>query len=86
MCQDTFKPNQLAAIKKLEAALQSCKRAGLVLAGIDNTLHATVRDDDFADQARSQSSCEAMLERECEGHPLHCTVKDYGCYLDSGAT
>lgn len=28
---DKMKPNQLAALKKLEAALLSCKRAGLVL-------------------------------------------------------
>lgn len=81
---DKLKPNQLAALKKLEAALLSCKRAGLVLAGIDDGLHATVEDAEFIEAAQRDSTCEAMLARNNAGHPLHHSVKHYGCYRDSG--
>jgi len=79
-----MKKNQLAAIKKLEAALLSCKRAGLVLCGIDSNLHVTVDDDALQDEIRSRSSCEAILERANTGHEDTDTVKSYGIYLDSG--
>lgn len=81
---DKLKPNQLAALKKLEAALLSCKRAGLVLAGIDDGLHATVNDGEFIEESRRYSSCEAMLHRNNLDHPLSYNVKHHGCYLDSG--
>ncbi|MBB4867438.1 hypothetical protein HNP46_006351 [Pseudomonas nitritireducens] len=81
-----FTPNQKAAIKKLEAALLSCKRAGLVIVGIDDGLVATMGDESYFDEAQSTSSVEAMLDRmhgrEAETH----AIKSYGIYLDSGAT
>lgn len=79
-----MKKNQLAALKKLEAALLSCKRAGLVLVGIDSNLHVTVADDALQDEIRRRSSCEAILERANTGHEDTDTVKSYGIYLDSG--
>lgn len=81
---DKLKPNQLAALKKLEAALLSCKRAGLVLAGIDDNLLATVEDDEFIEAAQRDSTCEVMLSRNNTNHPLTYTVKHYHCYRDSG--
>lgn len=84
-----MKANQLAAIKKLEAALLSCKRAGLVLVGIDDSLLATVDDDWLENASRRSSACEAVLERHNteylnRGPSLIHSVKDYGCYRDSG--
>lgn len=81
---DKMKPSQLAAIKKLEAALLSVKRAGLVLAGIDDGLIATVEDDAFIHAAQRESTCEAILARCNTGHPLAHSVNHYGCYRDSG--
>lgn len=79
-----MKKNQLAALKKLEAALLSCKRASLVLAGVDNNLHATVNDEAFRIASVTRSRCEAILERGNSGSELHHYVKHYGCYSDSG--
>lgn len=79
-----MKKNQMEAIKKLEAALLSIKRAGLVLVGIDSNLHVTVADDALQDEIRARSSCEAILERANTGHEDTDTVKSYGAYLDSG--
>lgn len=79
-----MRANQEAAIKKLEAALLSCKRAGLVLVGIDSNLHVTVDDEALQDEIRCRSSCEAILERANTGHEDTDTVKSYGIYLDSG--
>lgn len=81
-----LKPNQQAAIKKLEAALLSVKRAGLVLVGIDDVLHITVEDAEFVQAALASSHPEAMTERNNSDHPNHHRVKHYGCYRDSGAT
>lgn len=81
-----FKPNQEAAIKKLEAALLSVKRAGLVLVGIDDSLHITVDDEDLTEAARRDSNVEAVLARNNSGHPGTQHVKHYGCFLDSGGT
>lgn len=83
---DKLKPNQLAALKKLEAALLSVNRAGLVLVGIDDGLHATVEDAEFVEAANRDSAVEAMIDRNNEGHPLHHNVKDYGCFRDSGGS
>lgn len=80
----SMKPNQMAAIKKLESALLSCKRAGLVLVGIDDNLFATVKDHAFQEEMRNKSACEAALERNNAGHELTDTVEHYGAYLDSG--
>lgn len=79
-----LKPNQIAALKKLEAALLSCKRAGLVLAGSDDHLLATVEDNEFIEATLRASTCEAMRARDNAGHPLCHAVKHYGCYRDSG--
>lgn len=79
-----MKKNQLEAIKQLEAALLRVKRAGLVLAGIDDNLHATVEDAEFIDDCRRSSTCESMLVRNNTDHPLHRGVRHYGCYRDSG--
>jgi len=76
--------NQVEAIKQLEAALQLCKRAGLVLVGIDSDLFATVADKSFHAECRSQSSCEAMLNRSNCDHPGTVTVETHQVYLDSG--
>lgn len=79
-----MKANQQAAIKKLEAALLSCKRAGLVLAGIDDNLFVTVDDAEFKASIKLSSACEVMLERHNTGHQKTESVKHYGCYRDSG--
>lgn len=79
-----MKPNQIAALKKLEAALLCVKRAGLVLVGIDDGLHAAVEDAEFIEAALRDSAVEAMLERNNESHALHHVVKHYGCFRDSG--
>lgn len=79
-----MKPNQLAAIKKLEAALLSIKRAGLSMVGIDDSLFASLNDDDLAAESRRWSACEAVLERANTGHKGTASVKHYGVYLDSG--
>lgn len=79
-----MKPNQLAALKKLEASLLAVKRAGLVLCGIDNSLHATVADGSFEETAASSSACEAMLARANDSHSLYREIKHYGSYRDSG--
>lgn len=79
-----MKKNQISAIKKLEAALLSIKRAGLVLAGSDDGLLVTVEDQEFIDEALRTSTCEAIRARCNSGHPLAEDVKHYGCYRDSG--
>lgn len=79
-----MKANQFAAIKKLEAALLSCKRAGLTICGIDDNLFITVNDEAFANASLSQSGCEAMLQRANSGDTNTETVKHYGVYSDSG--
>lgn len=81
-----MKTNQIAAFKKLEAAFLSCKRAGLVMCGIDDSIYVTVDDDDFDDQVRERSSPEAMLNRSNSGHEDTETIRTYGVYRDSGAT
>lgn len=79
-----MKKNQLEAIKQLEAALLRIKRAGLVIVGIDDTLHVTVADDALQAEMNARSACEAILERNNTGHENTDTVKHYGVYLDSG--
>lgn len=77
---------QLDAIKQLEAALLACKRSGLVLAGIDTSIFATVADNAFRAECRSLSACEAMLNRSNDDHAGTITVETHKVYLDSGAT
>lgn len=79
-----MKKNQLEAIKQLEAALLRIKRAGLVMVGIDDTLHVTVADDALQAEMNARSGCEAIFERSNTGHENTDTVKHYGVYLDSG--
>ena len=79
-----MKPNQLAAIKKLEAALLSIKRAGLVLVGIDDNVYASVNDEALENEMRRSSSCEAILARSNSDHDGTTHVRHYGCYRDSG--
>jgi hypothetical protein len=79
-----MKKNQIAAIKKLEAALLSIKRAGLVLVGIDDNVFASVDDEDLENEMRRSSSCEAILARSNSDHGGTTHVKHYGCYRDSG--
>jgi hypothetical protein len=81
-----MKANQIAAIKKLEAAFLSCKRAGLTMCGIDDSLFVTVDGDEFEDEVRAMSGPEAMLNRANSGHQDTNTIKTYGVYRDSGAT
>ncbi|MPQ71473.1 hypothetical protein [Pseudomonas sp. MWU12-2323] len=76
--------NQVEAIKQLEAALQLCKRAGLVLVGIDTDLHVTVADKSFKDECRSSSACEAVLDRLNDYHNGTHTLETHRVYLDSG--
>lgn len=79
-----MKKNQIDAIKQLEAAFLRIKRAGLVMVGIDDTLHVTVADDALQDELNARSGCEAILERSNTDHKNTDTVKHYGVYLDSG--
>jgi hypothetical protein len=79
-----MKKNQLEAIKKLEAALLSVKRAGLVLVGIDGNIVVTVADDALQDEMRDRSGCEAILDRVNTDHEGTDSAKHYGAYLDSG--
>lgn len=79
-----MKKNQIEAIKKLEAALLSIKRAGLVLVGIDDGLIASVYDDELKAEILERSSCQAILSRANTGHTDTDSVKSYGVYLDSG--
>lgn len=81
-----LKPNQQAALKKLEAALLSVKRSGLVLVGCDDALLATVNDDALAEAAQRDSSVEAVLARINYEVDTAWSVKHYGSYRDSGAT
>lgn len=81
-----LKPNQQAALKKLEAALLSVKRAGLVLVGCDDGLLATVNDEALADEMQQSSGVEAILARYNYQADAAWSVKHYGCYRDSGAT
>ncbi|MCF5371940.1 hypothetical protein [Pseudomonas syringae] len=76
---------QIDAIKQLEVALLACKRSGLALVGIDGSIFATVADSAFKAQCRSQSSCEAMLNRSNEDHTGTVKVETHDVYLDSGA-
>lgn len=79
-----MKANQVAAIKKLEAALLSCKRAGLALVGMDDNLFASVDDAEFKETTQLSSACEVILGRHNSGHPTTESIKHYGCYRDSG--
>lgn len=81
-----LKQNQKDAIKKLEQALLSCKRAGLVMVGIDDNLHITVDDEDLVREVEGSSHAEAILQRNSADHPDCHRVKSYGVYRDSGAT
>lgn len=75
-----LKPNQIKAIKKLEAAFLACKRANLVFAGeCDNLLFAPISCDlqrriDMSDSVHAVMSC-----------PDGGLVKTYRTYLDGGA-
>lgn len=79
-----MKKNQIDAIKKLEAALLSIKRSGLVMVGSDDCLLVTVEDAEFIEAAMRDSHCEAARDRWNSSHPLCESVKHYGCYRDSG--
>jgi len=79
-----MKPNQIAAIKKLEAALLSIKRSGLVLVGVDDNLFASLADQALAEESRNLSSVEAIVQRHNTGHTGTESVKHYGAYRDSG--
>ena len=79
-----FKPNQVAAIKKLEAALLGVKRAGLAMVGVDDNLLITVADAELADVSLRTSSCEAVQARHNADRPGTTALKHYGCYRDSG--
>ena len=81
-----LKQNQKDAIKKLEQALLSCKRAGLAMVGVDDNLHITVDDEDLVREVGESSHTQAMLQRSNIDHPDHHRVKHYGVYRDSGAT
>lgn len=79
-----MKKNQLEAIKKLEAALLSVKRAGLVLVGIDGGLIASVNDEALKAERRARSAVEAILDRINDRQPSAAAVDSHGAYLDSG--
>lgn len=79
-----MKKNQMDAIKKLEAALLTVKRAGLVLVGLDGSILYTVIDDDLAVESRARSSVEAILSRSNDDHPGTGAVNHHGAYRDSG--
>lgn len=79
-----MKKNQIEAIKKLEAALLSIKRAGLVLVGIDGSLLASVNDEALKAERRSRSGVEAILDRINSDHPGTMAVSHHGSYMDSG--
>lgn len=81
-----MKKNQADAIKKLETALQACKRSGLALVGIDCALYATVADAAFKAECRTRSSCEVVLDRSNDDHADTVTIQTHRAYLDSGAT
>jgi hypothetical protein len=84
MPQKYLKLNQQAAIKDLEAALRSMKRAGLVMVSIDGALLASVRNEALELDMAARSSCEAILERHSNDCPLTHDINHYGCYHDSG--
>ena len=73
---------QTEAIKQVEAALLACKRSGLALVGIDASIFATVADSAFKAECRSQSSCEAMLNRSNDDHAGTVTVEIHKVYID----
>ena len=79
-----MKKNQLEAIKKLEVALLSVKRAGLVLVGIDDNLFASVADEQLQTEIVACSACEAILARSNKDHEGTASVRHYGAYRDSG--
>lgn len=80
-----MKANQLAAIKKLQAALLSCKRANLAMCGVEDSLFIVALDDEFEEESRDRSACEVMLHRHNTGGDVE-AVKHYGVYLDSGGS
>ena len=84
MQQQYLKLDQHSAVKDLEAALRSVKRAGLVVVGVDGALLAAVRNDDLEQDMRSRSACEAILERHNNDCPLTHAINHYGCYRESG--
>lgn len=79
-----LKKNQQEALKKLEEAFLSCKRAGLAIVGIDDNVIATVADAELIQESRSTSMCQAIHERHNTDHPLTHNVEHHGCYKDSG--
>lgn len=79
-----MKRNQLDAIRMLEAALASVKRAGLVLVGVDGSMLYTTDDEDLVAEARARSAVEAILSRDCVDHPGTGAVNHHGAYRDSG--
>ncbi|WP_153785320.1 hypothetical protein [Pseudomonas sp. EMN2] len=80
-----LKQNQKDAIKKLEQALLSCKRAGMAIVGCDDSLLITVADDDLVESSARDSTVEAILRR-ANYEDTAWKVKSYGVYRDSGAT
>lgn len=85
MPQKYLKLNQQAAVKDLEAALRSMKRAGMIVVGIDSAMLASVCYEALEQDMLSTSACEAILERRNDGCPLTRDINHYGCYRDSGA-
>lgn len=69
---------QEAALKKLGDAFLECKKAGLVFAGVDSSLLATVKSQEFEKLRKSTSTVEAMLDSENHA------VTTHGAYMDSG--
>lgn len=84
MPQRYLKLNQQAAIKDLEAALPSMKRAGLVMVGIDGALLASVGNEALERDMLATSACVAILERHNNDCPLTHDINRYGIYRDSG--
>jgi hypothetical protein len=83
MPQMYLKLNQQAAIKDLEAALRSMKRAGLVMVGIDGMLLASVRNEALERDMLATSARVAILERHNNVCPLTYGINHYGSYHDN---
>lgn len=75
-----MKANQENAIRKLQAELLSCKRAGIVLVGCEGTLMTAERSEPLQNAFKATSSVEAVA-----AWPEARIINDYGCYLDSGS-
>lgn len=73
-------PNQKLALKKLEAAFLSCKRAGIVFVGCENGIIAAPLSDELKAARDAFDSIHAILDdASCY------SVKTYDCYWDSGS-